>query len=489
MLFLQYNHYLYSENNKVMFKKINPLILFVLLYLLIWVGVTLLIHNSYSISPDTAENMMWGMNPSLMYDKHPGLGPLFLIPFTYFFNPLLANLLANTFCILITWLFLYKTLKIYFCKKEAIFVTLLSITSFFYMGEFFLQYNQNIILLPFWSAGVYFFIKSLYANNSIDWIFTAIALALGVYAKFEIGLLAIAMMVCLVIKFDRRYLKNIFLATTVGTLFLLPGFISLLNIDFATLKYVAMRVSESNNSAIYNFFYAIFDSFFQLLNFSIGIIVISYLFYKKKMYKEDSSNDKKVLIILGIIPYLIFCFLETIKGMLPTEWLVCATVFVLPAVYSIFKVRILDINLYKLVSLITIVNIVYFISFNLNTFINQAIEHNNIGDSVALSAERFLKMNNLAEPQNASGNWNYSLYLPVFMKSKPNYVREWQQSNVKGTMLLVYPSCNMGIDAGKYGYKLIKKECGNIKLIDKFKTQHKTFSFYFVEKNSGSVAN
>ena len=43
-----------------------------------------------------------------------------------------------------------------------------------------------------------------------------------------------------------------------------------------------------------------------------------------------------------------------------------------------------------------------------------------------------------------------------------------------------------GGDAGKYGYKLIKKECGNIKLIDKFKTQHKTFSFYFVEKNSPS---
>ena len=124
-----------------MFKKINPFALFVVLFLVIWVGFTLLIHSSTSVSPDTVENMMWGMNPSLMYDKHPGLGPLFLIPFTYFFNPLLANLLATTICILITWLFLYKTLKIYFCEKEATFVSLLSVASFFYMGEFFLQYN------------------------------------------------------------------------------------------------------------------------------------------------------------------------------------------------------------------------------------------------------------------------------------------------------------------------------------------------------------
>ena len=465
-----------------MFKKINPFALFVVLFLVIWVGFTLLIHSSTSVSPDTVENMMWGMNPSLMYDKHPGLGPLFLIPFTYFFNPLLANLLATTICILITWLFLYKTLKIYFCEKEATFVSLLSVASFFYMGEFFLQYNQNIILLPFWSAATYYFIKSLDSNKSLDWILTALALALGVYAKFEIGLLAIAMVICLIISFDRKYLKNIALATLVGTLLLLPGFVSLYGIDFSTFKYVTMRVSEPSNDTIYNFFYAIFDSFFQLLNFSVAFIAIGYLFYKKKVYRKSSTSNKKLLVILGIVPYLIFCLLEAMNGMLPTEWLVCATVFTFPAIYCLFKIKLRDISLYKLVFLIAIVNIVYFISFNLNTFVDKSIEHNNIGDSISVNAEKFLKENNLSEPQNVSGNWKYSLYLPVFMGSNPNYIREWQQSDTKGTVLLVYPNCNMNIGADKYGYKLIKKGCENVKLIDKFKTQYKPFSFYLVEK-------
>ena len=440
-----------------MLKKINPLLLFVLLYLLIWVGLTLLIHNPYSVSPDTVENMMWGLNPSLMYDKHPGLGPLFLIPFTYLFNPLLANLLATTFCILVTWLFLYKTLKIYFCKKEAIFVTLLSISSFFYMGEFFLQYNQNIILLPFWSAAIYYFIKSLDTNNSIDWILTAIALALGVYAKFEIGLLVIAMIICLAINFDRKYLKNILLATFVGSLSLAPGIVSLFNIDFATIKYASIRINESNTSVIYNILLAIVNSLFQLLNFAIGIIIVSYLFYKKKIIKENSSSKKKILIILGITPYLIFCFLEAIKGKLPVEWLVCATIFVFPAIYSLLRIKLSVINLHKLALLIVTVNMIFFISFNLSSFTGKTIAHNNIGNSISLSAESFLTKNNLAEPQNVSGNWKYSLYLPVFMKSQPNYVREWQQSDTKGTMLLVYPDCNMDIDVNKYGYKLIKE--------------------------------
>ena len=483
MLFLQYNLYLYSKkNNRTMLKKINPLVLFVVLYIVVWVGFTLLIHSSTSISPDTVENMMWGLNPSLMYDKHPGLGPLFLIPFTYLFNPLLANLLATTLCVLVTWLFLYKTLKIYFCEKEAVFVSLLSMASFFYMGEFFLQYNQNIILLPFWSAATYYFIKALDTNRSLDWILTAIALSLGVYAKFEIGLLAIAMVICLALSFDRKYLKNIALATFVGSLSLAPGIISLFNMDFATIKYVTMRVSESNTSVTYNVLHAMVNSIFQLLNFAVGIIVLGYLFYKKKVHKESSSSDKKILVILGIVPYLIFCLLEVVKGKLPVEWLVCTTVFVFPAIYSLLRIKVSTINLNKLVIFIAAVNMVFFIAFNINTFTSKKIAHNNIGNSISVSAENFLTKNNLPEPQNASGDWKYSLYLPVFMASKPSYIREWQQSNAKGTMLLVYPDCNMNINVDKYGYRLIKQECENVKPIDKFKTQHKPFNFYFIEK-------
>ena len=51
-----------------MIQKINPLVLFISLYIFIWAGLTLLIHSSTSISPDTAENIMWGFHPSFMYD-------------------------------------------------------------------------------------------------------------------------------------------------------------------------------------------------------------------------------------------------------------------------------------------------------------------------------------------------------------------------------------------------------------------------------------
>ncbi|AXA33194.1 glycosyltransferase family 39 protein [Francisella adeliensis] len=469
-----------------MFKKNNPLVLFLFGFLVIWVGFTLLIHSPSSISPDTAENMMWGMKAHLVYDKHPGLGPLFLIPFTYLFNSLLADLLAVSVCIFVTWFYLYRTIKLFYPIKEAIMLFLLSVASFFYMGEFFIQYNQNIILLPFWSASTYYFAKAITGNKRLDWVLLAIFTALGVYAKFQIGLIAIAMLICIVMKFDKKCLVNICIAILVGTIFLLPGFISLYSIDFETLDYVTARVSEPDSSFLHGFLYAAFDSVFQLLNLSIAIIVFIYLLFKKRVVrcKKEYLYDKKILIILGLAPYIIFVFLESLNGMLPTEWLVCTTVFLLPAIYALLNLKLVDmnINLHKLVAFILIVNLVYFVSFNLNTFFNNNIEHNNIGDSVALSAENFLTENNLPQPNFASGNWEYGFYLSVFMQSKPHYYRIWQNKEKPGVLLLAYPGCDNTIDVTVYGYKLLKKSCEEVKIIDKYNTQYKKFDFYLAEK-------
>ena len=244
-------------------KRISPLILFICLYLFIWVGMTLMLHSSTSISLDTAENIIWGMHPSLMYDKHPGLGQLFFIPFYSTFSPLLADLIAVTVCILITWYYLFKINRLYFDTNESMFVTLLSILSFFYMGEFFIQYKQNIILLPVWCASAFYFIKAIETNKIVFWILTAIAVALSVYAKFQIALLAISMLLYIAFNFDKKYLSNITLAVIIGTFLLVVGFISLYDTDFSTITYVTDRVSETNTGMFFNIMYSLFDSVFQ----------------------------------------------------------------------------------------------------------------------------------------------------------------------------------------------------------------------------------
>jgi hypothetical protein len=126
--------------------------------------------------------------------------------------------------------------------------------------------------------------------------------------------------------------------------------------------------------------------------------------------------------------------------------------------------------------------LVYFTSFNINKFYGSNIEHNNIGDSIAISAQDFIKKNNLPSPTYVSGAWNYSFYLAVFMHTKPSFIRKWQTSNKKGSMILIFDGCNLNMNMKQYGYNLVKNECKSVKLIDKHKPQTAEFTYYYVTK-------
>jgi len=467
-----------------MFKK-HPLFIFISLYLVIWGGLTLLIHSQTSISPDTAENIIWGMNPSFMHDKHPGLGAFALAPFVYLFPPLLANIIIESILITISWVFIYKLLKIYFQKNEAILLTILSALSFFYMGEFFLQYNQNTILLPFWCASAYYFAKALETNSKKNWILLAIASAFGIYAKFQIGLLFLCMLGYLILNFDKKYIKNIVLSLVIFVVILIPGAISLHEMDFSTLTYVFDRSNEASNPILRNIAFSVFDILFQSLNFAIFFITIACMLIKKSATIDKKQTKPTIIIFIGLLPYMIFFILELIKGRLPTEWLMATSALVVPSLYILFNIKIVSVNFKKLILFGILINLIYFISFNLKNFSNNIIEHNNIGDSVALVADKFIKDNHLTKPNFVSSNWKYSLYLPVFMKNKPTYIRYLDESNTTEPILVVYPYCNVNLKQEfiKNNYIVKTDVCTNVYPIDKFNPKPHPFSFYLIQKN------
>jgi hypothetical protein len=191
-----------------------------------------------------------------------------------------------------------------------------------------------------------------------------------------------------------------------------------------------------------------------------------------------------LLAMLGIIPYLIFVIVEMFNGVLPTEWLVCTTILIVPAVYALLRIKIVNINLYKVVALGLIVNLVYFTSFNLNTFYSTNIEHNNIGDGIAISGKEFINENHLSNPGYVSGDWKFAYYLTVFMPTHPQYIRNWTTAYINGNTLLIFPGCNLNMIFKSYGYPVIKKECKNVTLTDKHTLQTKPFSYYYASKNN-----
>ncbi|MGX9894144.1 glycosyltransferase family 39 protein [Francisella orientalis] len=334
-----------------------------------------------------------------------------------------------------------------------------------------------------------FFIKAIDTNKIIYRLLTALIVALAVYAKFQIAIVAVAMLEYLIFNYKVCYTKNILLSAVFGFVLLIPGMVSLYELNFITIHYAAARVAEPNSSMFFNICNGLFDSIFQLLNFAVAIVILIYLAFRKNIIRIHSklSNNQKAIIYIEMVPYIIFCLLEMFNGALPTEWLVCATTLFIPAIYILFRLKISNISLYKVVVLGLIVNLIYFIAFNIGTFTNNKIGHNNISNSIAVVADNLIKDNHLAYPEYASGSWDYGLYLTVFMREHPKFVRQWYKLDSKGSMVMVFLGCGgeygyIDNDIKTLGYNVIYKTCQNVQLTDKIKPQEKPFTFYFVEK-------
>ena len=174
----------------------KPLSVYIFGYLFIWVGLTTLFYNEYGIVGAVAENVAWSNHLDVMYYKHPGLGALFIkiVSFVTFGNYILMASLASRLCILTSLIYIYKICRLYFSEEESALLVMATTFSGFYLFRYFLSYDQNIILLPFWVIATYYFLLVKKSNMSKDWILLTIFTALGVYAKFEMLLLSAGML-------------------------------------------------------------------------------------------------------------------------------------------------------------------------------------------------------------------------------------------------------------------------------------------------------
>lgn len=101
--------------------------------------------------------------------------------------------------------FLYKLLKLYFNQNTTLFLIILALLSSVFGDYSFVQFNQNVILLPFWIMTCYYFVLVTKHNLLKDWILLAIVAALGMYSKFEIGLLILIISCFLVGSINKKF--------------------------------------------------------------------------------------------------------------------------------------------------------------------------------------------------------------------------------------------------------------------------------------------
>ncbi|ASG68919.1 hypothetical protein CDV26_11510 [Francisella halioticida] len=474
-------------------KNINKyLIVYLFLYLFIWVGLTALFYNRYAIAGNAAENLAWSNSLSIMYDKHPGLGAFLLKILSVITgdDAILADVLSSGVCVLVSLIYTYKICKRFFSKKDATFITIISTFGAYYILQYFLMYNQNLILLPFWVITSYYFILIFDDNSYKNWLMLAVFTALGVYAKFEILLLSGIMFIYIIFYFKKEYLSKLITAAIVFCIAIIPAILGIIKQNYTPILWIFKEANSSGNSHHYSLLVNFFiGQFYNILPFiySAAPIVIIYIFIR---FKKITSNNKSFiynithpLVAVWLYPLVFVSLLQSFYGKLPDGWVLPLMALFIPAIYKLFNLKIVEsINFKKLIFILVTLQFVIFASYNLVKYFNSNIISENVGNDIAKKADVFWSKY-YQEPILYVGGYE-EYYLAAFSKSKPIFLRNYNLIYKNQKILIAFGNCdNHNYQAlESSGFKILHKECIYINTVNKSKNIKEKISLIIGEK-------
>lgn len=470
------------------------------IFFCIWIFGTLALYTKYSLYVDVLENIKWSHHLSIVYDKHPIMGSLLMKLVLYLTsNPMLSGLICSCICMLIAIVFLYKLLKLYFNENTTLFLIILALLSSVFGDYSFVQFNQNVILLPFWIMTCYYFVLVTKHNLLKDWILLAIVAALGMYSKFEIGLLILIIAVFLLITLNKKNFAKLLISLIIFVILVIPLFISLYYSHFAPIRYAIGEVNSTANSyvtIILNLLYAQLFNLSSLGYIAIPLVFIIFLVLRKKIYFEKNKPllEKLTdpLVVCGLYPLVVFFILQTYATHLEYGWLMCIMSLTLPVLFYLFEVNIKDKVFDNIILVFVLIEFVVFITYNAFTYFSPQLTTRNFGNKIAVKAEQFVKNNLNHDIDYVIGDspaYNQmSLSVGALLKSKPYVFLEFNDHNIpyNQEILAVFANCDEQkntMTLKQNGFSLQAHQCTSIKSIDKFRNTDVKLSFYLVEKH------
>ncbi len=171
------------------------LALAVLAHALMWsIGSALLVSNLHQ---DTLEIIYWSRDLSLGFRKHPPLLPylvnLILVPGPF---SILVIELFGQLAVVVSAFYIYRTVGL-FASRCAQILAVCALLVSPAANVYGIQLNHNLLLLPTWSACLYYGLSYLEQQRRKDVLALALAAAIGVWTKYEIffvllGLVAVS---------------------------------------------------------------------------------------------------------------------------------------------------------------------------------------------------------------------------------------------------------------------------------------------------------
>lgn len=192
---------------------------------------------------DSIEASMWGSEWAWGYDKHPPLSGWTARAAATLFGDLGIYLFAQL-CVVTAGMGIYRLARVLGLDRQVSLLSVLALDLLFFYSYGAVEYNVNVLQMPFWAWGWYFGIHAVEKRKLSSWVGLGVCVAFGALTKY----LAVFLLAPLSIAwFQRAQLKQvlttagIYLAGLTSILLFLPHLLWMQQHDWITITYGLSR--------------------------------------------------------------------------------------------------------------------------------------------------------------------------------------------------------------------------------------------------------
>lgn len=215
-------------------------------FAVLWVLLPTFFQPGYR--PDVVELQLIGKEWVLATRKHPML-PAWILEILNILTgrSFAAPFIASQLCALIALRSVWGIARRVLAPHAALLGALVILPYWFFTVES-VKFNQNIVLIAFWTLSIALYFRAIQRNRLFDWIVAGISLGLAFHAKYSAVFLVFALVAYSIMEPSKRRLwkeKGLYISATVASLIFLPHLVWLVQNDFVTFSYIEMSTEST----------------------------------------------------------------------------------------------------------------------------------------------------------------------------------------------------------------------------------------------------
>jgi hypothetical protein len=286
------------------------------LHLIVWTAIPIIMGHSLPL--DAVEGLALGKEWQLGYWKHPPLA-WWLDDLAYRVSGTntsvyLLGPLSTVTCMYVVWRYAREVIE-----PIGALIAALSLESIHFFNYSAVQFNQNVVQLPFWVLASWYFYRAVIDARFRDWLLAGIFLALAFWSKYSA--LALAGTLSLVLLGDPLARKSCrtpgpYLMALAFLIVLYPNLKWLLDNGFLPFHYAVERAVAAAHWYDYLWF-PLRWSFSQLYYLVPMLILLAVSFWGTRLRDTPTDFARRYVMALAVGPFVLTTVTAMVSGRLP----------------------------------------------------------------------------------------------------------------------------------------------------------------------------